>query len=83
MHILARKRCGQLSQPELLKITSATEHDLRVLQEFEDQIIGTVFADKAYKDGHTERKLKEKGVILCTPDKKRKNQEVYQVGESG
>ncbi len=83
MHILARKRYGRLPQPELLKITAATEHDLRVLQEFEDQIIGNVFADKAYKDGHTERKFKEQGVMLCTPDKKIKNQPAYEVGGSG
>lgn len=83
MHILARKHYGQLPQPEMLKITPAAEHDLRVLQEFEGKIIGNVFADKAYKDGFTERSFKEHGTVLCTPDKKTKNQEVYEVGGSG
>ena len=53
------------------------------MQEFEDQIIGNVFADKAYKDEDTERKFKEQGVMLCTPDKKIKNQPAYEVGGSG
>jgi len=82
MHLLARKRGGQLPQPEMLKITPAADHDLRVLQEFEGKILGNAFADKAYTDGYTERGFKEKGVIICTPDKKRKNQEVYEVGGS-
>ena len=66
-----------------MKITPAAEHDLRVLQEFEGKIIGNLFADKAYKDEKTERQFKEDGVIICTPDKKRKNTEVYEVGKSG
>lgn len=67
----------------MLKITSAAEHDLRVLQEFKDKIVGNLFADKAYKDETTERELQGNGVILCTPDKKKKNTEVYEVSKSG
>ena len=83
LHLLARKQCQNLPKPEIMKITSATEHDLRVLQEFEGKIIGNLFADKAYKDEKTEREFKAQGVIICTPDKKKKNQEVYEVGQSG
>jgi hypothetical protein len=39
--------------------------------------------DKAYQDQETERNFTEQGVIICTPDKKKKNQEVYEVGHSG
>jgi ABC-type microcin C transport system permease subunit YejE len=67
----------------MLKITSAAEHDLRVLQEFEGKIVGNLFAGKAYKDEQTEQKFKEQGVIICTPDKKKKNTEVYEAKKSG
>jgi len=83
LHLLARKQNGSLPKPEVMKITAAAEHDLRVLQELEGKINGNLFADKAYKDRETERKFKEQGVIICTPDKKKKNQEVYEVGHSG
>ena len=83
LHLLARKQNRSLPKPEMLKITQATEADLRVLQEFEGKIVGNVFGDKAYKDEKTEREFKEQGVIICTPDKKKKNQEVYEVGKSG
>ena len=83
LHVLARKQNRSLAKPEMLKITSATEHDLRVLQEFAEKIVGNVFADKACKDEKTEREFKEQGVIICTPDKKKKNTEVYEVGKSG
>jgi hypothetical protein len=83
LHLLARKQRGSLPKPEIMKITAAAEHDLRVLQELEGKISGNVFADKAYKDRETELKFKEQGVILCTPDKKKKNKEVYEVGHSG
>jgi hypothetical protein len=36
---------------------------------------------KAYQDQETERNFTEQGVIICTPDKKKKNQEVYEVGQ--
>ena len=83
LHILARKQYQSLPKPEMLKITSATTHDLRVLQEIKEQIVGRVFADKAYKDETTEQELQNNGVMLCTPDKKNKNTEVYEVGKSG
>lgn len=83
LHILARKQYHRLPKPEMLKITSATTHDLRVLDELKDDIIGNVFADKAYKDTTTERQLRGTGVILCTPDKKKKNTPIYEVGKSG
>ena len=83
LHLLARRQDRSLPKPEILKITPAADHDLRVLQEFEGKIIGNLFADKAYKDEKTERDFKDHGVIICTPDKKRKNTEVYEVGKSG
>lgn len=83
LHVLARKQYQSLAKPEMLKITSATEADLRVLQDFAGKIIGNVFADKAYKDEKTEQEFKTQEVIICTPDKKKKNTEVYEVGKSG
>lgn len=83
LHLLARKQYQKLPKPEIMKITPAAEADLRVLQEFEGKIIGNVFGDKAYKDEKTEREFKAQDVIICTPDKKQKNQEVYEVGKSG
>jgi hypothetical protein len=83
LHILARKQYQKLPKPEMMKITEASEADLRVLQEFKGKIVGNVFGDKAYKDEKTEQEFKEQGVIICTPDKKKKKQEVYEVGKSG
>jgi DDE family transposase len=83
LHLVARRQYKSLPKPEILKITAAAEHDLRVLQELEGYLIGNIFADKAYKDTETEHRFKEQGVNLCTPDKKKKKQEVYEVGHSG
>ena len=83
LHILARKQNSRLPKPEMLKITRASEPDLRILQEFEGKIVGNVFGDKAYKDEKTEQDFREEGVMICTPDKKKKNQEAYEVGKSG
>lgn len=83
LHLAARKQYRRLSKPEILKITPAADHDLRVLEELEGKILGNLFADKAYKDQETERRFKEQGVMICTPDKKKKNQKVYEVGQSG
>lgn len=78
LHLLARKQYQQLPQPKMLKLTAAAEHDLRVLQEFEAEIVGNLFADKAYQDEDTSRRCNAQG-----PDKKQKNQEVYELGHSG
>ena len=83
IHILARKRYEHLPLPEILTITRASEHDLPVLQAMRGKTVGNLFADKAYQDQITEREWAEQGVIICTPDKKRKNTEVYEVGKSG
>jgi len=83
IHILARKRYEHLPLPEILTITRASEHDLPVLQAMTGKTAGNLFADKAYQDQITEREWAEQGVIICTPDKKRKNTEVYEVGKSG
>lgn len=83
IHILARKECQTLPLPEILTMTKASEHDLPVLQAFEGKTRGNLFADKAYQDQPTEQAWAAKGVIICTPDKKRKNTEIYEVGKSG
>jgi hypothetical protein len=83
MHILARKQYKSLPLPEILTLTKASEHDLPVLQGFEGKTVGNLFADKAYKDQITEREWAAQGVIICTPDKKTKNSEVYEFGKSG
>ncbi len=83
MHILARKQYESLPRPEILTLTKASEHDLPVLQAFEGKTVGNLFADKACQDQTTEREWAEKGVTICTPDKKAKKSEVYEVGKSG
>ncbi len=83
IHILARKQYQSLPLPEILTVTRASEHDLPVLQGFEGKTAGILFADKAYQDQFTEQVWAEKGVIICTPDKKAKNTEIYEVGKSG
>jgi len=83
MHVLARKQLERLPLPEILTMTKASAHDLPVLQGLVGKTSGIIFADKAYQDQLTEREWAENGVIICTPDKKRKNTEVYEVGKSG
>ncbi len=83
LHILARKQYRRLPLPEILTLSKASDHDLPVLQGFEGKTAGNLFADKAYQDQTTERRWADQGVIICTPDKKRKNTEVYEVGKSG
>ncbi len=83
IHILARKQYKSLPLPEILTIARASEHDLPVMQGFEGKTAGILFADKAYQDRITEQDWAAQGVLLCTPDKKRKNTEVYEVGKSG
>ena len=83
MHVLARKQIGSLPLPEVLTMTAASEHDLPVLQTLEGKGVGILFADKAYQDQITEREWAENGVIICTPDKKRKNKDAYEIGKSG
>ena len=83
MHVLARKQYQAVPLPEILTITKASAHDLPVLQALAGKTSGVIFADKAYQDQLTEREWAAQGVIICTPDKKRKNTEVYEVGKSG
>ena len=83
MHILARKQYKSLPLPEILAVTKASAHDLPVLQAMSGKTAGNLFADKAYQDQTTEREWAENGVIICTPDKKTKNSEVYEFGKSG
>src|SRR5215210_9217087 len=83
MHVLARKQYQSLPLPEILTMTTASAHDLPVLQEFRGKTGGIIFADKAYQDQLTEREWAAQGVIICTPDKTRKNTEVYEAGKSG
>ena len=83
MHILARKQNRSLPLPEILTLTKASEHDLPLLQTMVGASGGNLFADKAYQDQLTECEWAAHGGLLCTPDKKRKNKEVYEVGKSG
>lgn len=83
MHILARKQYKSLPLPEILTLTKASEHDLPVLKDFEGKTAGNLFADKAYKDQTTEREWASLGVIICTPDKKSRNPEIYEFGKNG
>src|SRR5215203_2408598 len=83
IHTLARKQYQHLPLPEICQISEASAHDLPILQEFRGKTGGIIFADKAYQDQWTEREWAEQGVIICTPDKKTKNSEVYELGKSG
>ncbi len=78
LHILARKQNGSLPLPEILTVTKASEHDLPVLQGFAGKTAGNLFADKACQDQTTAQRWADNGVIICTPDKKQKNSEVYE-----
>lgn len=83
IHGLARRQYQQLPLPEIWKMTTASTHDLLVLQEFRGKTGGIIFADKAYQDSLTEKQWAADGVILCTPDKKQKKSELYELGKSG
>jgi len=72
MHVLARKQYQQLPLPEILTIRQAAGHDLPVLQEFRGKTGGIIFADKAYQDQLTEREWAAQGVIICTPEREKK-----------
>lgn len=83
MHGLARKQYQRLPLPEIWKMTEASTHDLLVLQDFCGKIDGIIFADKAYQDQFSEQEWSAEGVIICTPDKKQKKSELYELGKSG
>lgn len=83
LHLLGRREVRRLPQPEMVKITAASVFDLQVLEELQGAILGNLFADKAYKDASLEREFETGGVVVCTPDKKKKQQEVYEAGKSG
>lgn len=67
--IVVKKRIFRFDKTK--RRARAEVHDLRVLQKFVD-FISNLFADKVYKDERTEREFKEHGVLICTPDKKKK-----------
>ena len=83
LHVLGRKRIAQLPRPETITMSAASVHDLPILEELHGTVWGNLFADKAYQDRWTTQEFEKQGVILCTPDKKRKNTQVYEVGKSG
>jgi Transposase DDE domain len=72
LHLLGRKRLGQLPLPQSLAFTPAAVHDLTAFQqELDAPESGVLFADKAYRDEATKAELAKRGVLLCTPDKRK------------
>jgi hypothetical protein len=73
LHLLGRKRIGQLPVPEALAWTGAAVHDLTAFrQAIESPSFGALFADKAYQDEATKVELAKRPVAQCTPDKRQR-----------
>lgn len=73
MHVLARRRVGQLPVPEYIGLTDAGMHDNKGFELIASALQGDdVFGDKAYNDCFV---VGEKNFTLYTPVKKEKKQE--------
>lgn len=74
LHNLAIRQPKSLPVPFQLFLTEASKHDLTAFKEVAPRVpTRNLFADKAYKDEELELALKENGVTLLTPPKKKKN----------
>lgn len=71
LHLVARKRYRRLPIPESLVVTSAAVHDLTAFrQRLPMPEACALFGDKAYGDAETRAALEERGVTLCTPERR-------------
>lgn len=76
LHVLAARRLSKLPLPERVFLSPASQHDLAALREFDPQLTGcSVFGDKAYADTDMKASLKQRGIHLLTPYKRKRNEE--------
>ena len=80
MHGLG-KQYQQLPLPEIWKMTAAATHDLLVLRSFAEKQGELSLLIKPIQ--FTDQEWSAEGVIICTPDKKQKKSELYELGKSG
>ena len=75
LHMIAIRRVKKLPLPFVLHLSKASRHDLCVLKELNPSLGSCfIFADKAYSDLETKKEMKEKGAILLTPYKRKRNE---------
>jgi hypothetical protein len=79
LHTLAVRRIKKLPVPFVFSMTRASTHDLTAFKDLECQLPNRfLFADKAYSDTETELNLQSRGVCLLTPQKRKRNESVFQ-----
>jgi len=76
LHVIAARRLSKLPLPERLFLSSASQHDLAALREMDANLSGCgLFGDKAYADTDLRNVLRERGVYLTTPYKRKRNED--------
>ena len=76
LHVIAARRLSKLPLPERLFLSSASQHDLAALREMDANLSGCgLFGDKAYADTDLKSVLRERGVYLTTPYKRKRNED--------
>lgn len=79
LHTLAIRRLKKLPVPFVFSLTQASTHDLTAFKELNPSLpTANLFADKAYSDRQTNIDLQSKGVSLLTPQKRKRNESVFQ-----
>jgi len=74
LHAINFSRPGRLPLPEYLFITNTAKHDLEAFRPLAEEILGGDFiGDKAYVDAQLYEQLKQQGVDLITPIKRKRN----------
>lgn len=74
LHNLAVRQTKSLPVPFQLFLSKASTHDLTAFKQADPSVpTRHLFADKAYTDEQLKLALEDKGVILLTPPKKKKN----------
>ena len=77
LHVIGRRRSGQLPCPQQIWLREASCHDLRGVKEQAPELpTTTLFADSAYADGAFKEQLAAQGTSLRTPKKKPKGEEL-------
>jgi IS5 family transposase len=75
LHVLGIKRDNRIPIPDYIAISRASEHDLNILKELADELNDVeIYADKAYCSLPVEQELKERGVEVFTPVKRKKGE---------
>ncbi len=75
LHTIALRRTNKLPIPALFSLSRASQHDLAALRELDPDLGECVlFGDKAYADKETKTVLRERGIHLVTPYKRKRNE---------